>query len=49
MIVARSVPEPFTQSTRVWRPVWSAIAPFAEVLPPPWFARARSAPRRFER
>ena len=49
VIVARSVPEPFTHSTRTSRPVWSVVVSFAEVLPPPTFATARSAPRRLER
>ena len=35
VIVARSVPEPLTQSTRVSRPAWSTIVSFADVLPPP--------------
>ena len=49
VIVARSVPEPFTQRTRVSRPRWSSATPFADVFPPPWLASARSAPSRFER
>ena len=49
VIVARSVPEPLTQSTRCSRPAWSTTVPLDEVLPPPWLASERSAPSRFER
>src|SRR3954468_6416220 len=47
-IVARSEPEPFTHMTRCSRPTWSRAVPFADVLPPPKFATARSEPSRCE-
>src|SRR4051794_12704632 len=45
-IVARSEPEPLTHITRTSRPTWSVEVPFADVLPPPKFATARSEPSR---
>ena len=47
-MVARSEPEPLTHITGTSRPAWSMAVPLAEVLPPPKFETARSAPSRLE-
>ena len=47
-IVARSEPEPLTHIVATSRPTWSVLSPFAEVLPPPKLATARSEPSRWE-
>src|SRR5450432_1502824 len=48
-MVARSDPEPFTQSTRVGRSRKSSSVDLDDVLPPPQLATERSAPSRLER
>jgi hypothetical protein len=49
VIVARSLPEPFTHKTVVSRPAWSRSRVFTDVFPPPKFTIPRSDASRFER